>query len=394
MATGFTTITRAVNIRPEQVLEYFSIPIDDNNKAVCPFHAEDNASLQVNKEYVYCFGCKKAFDTFSLAQELLRKTTNEEWSFTRVWYWFQTTSLPERSEREYRKIEYKGAVPDNLIQYWRNSIEENQLTTTLCSERLLTPETIQKFSLGYRADKDAWVIPYLRHGSADIVQFRSRKTNDSSAKYWGLAGHNRGSIMNWDLLDTPQDYVVILMGAYDAILASQDGLLAVGINGSFPFRAEEKERVQEIFAAQKTIFVVPDNTESEYASAEKLAEWLNGDVRRFPTALPKDCDYIDYRKLGYTAEDFKLCVLGITPYVQPDTELIEDLKTLLLRGDQYRLAPVHWKQRAQNVIVRDVAVALANSLKSHDLKRHLYNARNEQELRQVFEKSYNLLGGW
>lgn len=394
MATGFATITRVVNVRPEQVLKYFSIHVDDNNKAICPFHEEDTASLQVNKDYVYCFGCKQAFDTFALAQELLRKTTNEEWSFNKTWYWFQNTEFPEQSDREYRKIEYKGCVPDNLIQYWQNSIEENQLTATLQAERLLTKETIKKFRLGYRADKDAWVIPYLRKGEADIVQFRSRKTDDSSAKYWGLAGHNRGSIMNWDLLDTPQDYVIVLMGAYDAILASQDGLPAVGINGSFPFRQEEKERIQEIFSKQKMIFIVPDNTESEYASAVKLAEWLKGTVRYFPNNLPEDCDYIDYRKLGKTAEDFKLEVLGITPYVQPDTELIEDLKSLLLVGDPHSVCPFHLKVRASGVIARDVAVALANTVDSGIFKRQLYEVKDIVGLEQVFKNSYHSLGGW
>jgi hypothetical protein len=61
-----------LTVAPEQVLAYFDVEIDENNKCLCPFHPDHDPSMQVNADYVYCYGCKVSFDTW-FARKLLEQ---------------------------------------------------------------------------------------------------------------------------------------------------------------------------------------------------------------------------------------------------------------------------------------------------------------------------------
>lgn len=390
MPTGYTILPYST-VLPEQVLAYFGITIDDDNKVICPFHADTQPSMLVNKDYVYCFGCKQGFDVWRLAEALLKDSS------INIGKWLQTTNFPSPSGRVYRTSKYKGVVNNSLVEYWHLQLVSNpDLMQVLQTERLFTPDTINKFQLGYRPDKNAWVIPFQYKGQTDIVQFRSRCTDDSGKKYWGLEGHQHGSLINRSILDVPQEYVVVLLGAYDSLLADQDGLPAVGLNGSMPFKKTEKEKVQDIFSKQKLVFVVPDNNECEYDSARTLAEWLKAEVRYFPTELPHNCDYIDYRKLGKTPEDFKREVLGILPYEDiQETELFASLCSLFDKGDKLSLAEMHLQWYARGISYADVAIALAiYHVKNSGVKRLLLSVKDKAGFEQVMHYNFRLQGGW
>ena len=364
---------RPRRIKPEQVLTWFGIDITETNKAVCPFHDETEPSLQVNKDYVYCYGCKTNLDTPALAKALFELQGKNK-SYKEIFTWLENTDFPE-SNLKYKKSEYLGPVPVQLIDYWHNALYSYDKVKQLKQERLLTEDTIKQFKLGYRPDHNAWVIPYLYAGKADIVQFRPLDRSSYRDKYYGMSGHNRGAVMNYDLLLTPQPYVIILMGAFDGILAQQDGLLAVSINGSFPFHKKDKERVQQMFSLQKKKFIVPDNTLSEYGPAEKLAEWIDGEVCYFPKELPEGTDYIDYRKLGYPVQDFKRDVLCI--HIHPN--LIENLVSFYRVKDPFNLAGFHlaW----YNSFCNEVADSLIQYLPSE--KDRLSQVRTEHQLLNI-----------
>lgn len=392
MATGIT-IVRSSSFLPEQILALFGIPIDDTNKAICPFHEDDNPSLQVNQEYVYCYGCKRSFDGLGLADELLKKQgtfTSTKDTLT----WLRQVELPSPTNRTYVKTKYRGAVSDNLITYWQQCLlNDPDRIQDLQNSRLLTLDTIQHFRLGWRPDHMSYVIPFLHYGIADIVQFRSTRT--THAKYYGLNGHQRGSIMNWDILDNELEYVVVLLGAFDATLAWQDGLPAVGLNGSMPFKKTEKARVHHVFEKAKLKFIVPDNTQSEYQEAERLARWIDADVRYFDEDLtPPDCDYIDYRRMGKTVDDFKVDVLNIQPDYTFNPDFIDNLHSLYKTGDQYNLMLAHCYLAAKGRRVVDIAVSLAQRVDTIHEKRKLLNVRCEEELVNAFSQSYYAQGGW
>lgn len=385
MAKGIVQFSNTnLAIRPEQVLAAFDIGVDpSNNKAFCPFHDDTNPSLQVNEDYVYCYGCGISYDVYGLAKALLPEETN-------VYRWFETTKFKE-PKLAFKKSQYKGSVPSDLINYWHEClIERPDLQQELQEQRLFTNATIKIHKLGYRIEHDSFVIPY---NDGEIVQFNSR--TDRFPKYYGLTGHQRGAVMNQDLLDVSREFVVVLLGAYDGILARQDGLPAVSLNGAFPFKRTEKARVQEIFKHQTMKFVVPDNTPDEYKPARRLASWLNAKVRYFDAELPPDTDYIDYRKMGKTSMDFCREVLGIEPYTTPDPQTVKNLVALLNVGNRFNFAEVHLGMaNLLGTPARDVALAISKEITNIELKRRLYEVIDVDSLVEVFRDAYQLQGGW
>lgn len=388
----------------EQILAAFGIAVDASGNACCPFHKDDTPSLQVNQNWVYCHACKKSWDNYALARALLDKTG--KLTAPMVFAWFQTTQFPEPSKTYTRKkAEYIGPVAFSLVEYWHNSLTP-ELTAQLMQERLFTEETIKKHMLGWRPKKKEWSIPFFRgirgQSEADIVQFRTTE-EDAKVKYYGLAGHNRGSVMNADLLDQDLPFLVVFFGSFDAILARQDGLNAVGLTGSNPFRKDEHDRVHELFGKQHSIFVVPDNTPAEFKPAQQFAELVGGEVRFFNPALPDDTDYISYRK---EHNSFITDVLDLAPHTQVPDELTTSLYDLLAGGDPADASKHYLQQQGQGVPARDLAYSLAYNTRPSSLSREqwstmqkrLWRVRNEEELHDSLalwkELFYTNKGQW
>lgn len=344
----------------EQVLAVFNIPIE-NNKARCVFHAETEPSMHVYENNVYCYGCGESADTFALAKHLLKASVAD--TFT----WFKTADIPEqRKELAYDSPnKYAGPVDVELVDYWHSQLTPEHYQR-LQATRLLTSDTIDRVKLGWRPDWKAYSIPFWRpDGKVDTVQFRS--TTENMPKYIGLKGHSRGYVQNADLLETPQDYVVVLLTSLCGLLARQDGLIAVSINGAFPFKDSERERVETLFAKQDNIYVVPDNTPAEFPFAYKLADWIGGQVKFFPANLPEKIDYTDYRRTGRSPDDFKREVLGILP--ETPVNNVEPFTELLKIGDPYNLLPGY----VQYMHPATVYQSLAREIAQHVLinKRNL-----------------------
>ena len=388
-------------VTPDQVLAYFKYSVTSSNKVICPFHGESKPSMQLYESDVFCFGCKKYFDVPSLAKALLEKHGGREYTYREVLAWFDETKFPAKLSTVLS--EYGGPVPLEFIDYWASQMTDD-LYEQLSAERLITRATIEKYKIGWRPDWEAWTIPFWRgelgNSPVDIVQFR---LTGSGPKYVGLKGHNRGSVQNAFLLEQPQPYLVVLFGAFDAVTALEDGIIAVGLNGSMPFRRDEKERVQELFAKQTNVLIVPDNTPAEYTSAQELSTWLNTyKVRYFPPELPPGCDYIDYRKLGYDAFDFRQNILCLGM----DGELINNVGELLKVGDPYNLAKYHAltaSRYAKNpgVVAHDISLAGPLNFNMTDWYRVvdlLEKVHTDDELFDTMEKVSELtnsfLGGW
>lgn len=296
--------TERVNV--EQILAVFGIDVPHSRKIMClnHDHKETVASMYVNDDHVFCFGCGACYDKEYTAYRLLSRKLGRRASRGEMLNWFATTKFP-KSKRKYENTEYKGAVPSVMINYWREQLSK-ELQQTLYEERLITPEHQLSCGLGYRPDWDAWAIPYWRgepgYSEVDIVQFRMRSSTEY--KYLGLKGHSRASVINQHLLLSAQKYVIVFFGSFDPLLALQDGLIAVGLSGSTVFTGRHSDRLKDLFKLQSNIYIVPDNTDSEREPAEKVAEILGGKVFLWNWDAPKDEDYISFRKRGNTVEDF------------------------------------------------------------------------------------------
>ena len=56
-----------------EVMEFYGVELNRNNKACCPFHTEKTASFQVypKTQSFYCFGCGVGGDTIAFVQKFL-----------------------------------------------------------------------------------------------------------------------------------------------------------------------------------------------------------------------------------------------------------------------------------------------------------------------------------
>ena len=64
----FETVKAAVT--PRMAAERYGLPIQQGGMVCCPFHADRTPSMQLNEDYVYCFGCGATGDVIDLAARL------------------------------------------------------------------------------------------------------------------------------------------------------------------------------------------------------------------------------------------------------------------------------------------------------------------------------------
>lgn len=329
------------NLRAEQIIRAWDIEID-GVLCRCPFHDDRVPSAQINERNIYCHACNETWNNYELVKVLLEKKYGDPVSPRQVFEWFESTPIPERSERHYGPAQYNGPANPEVVDYWLSFMDDDKYAQ-LEAERLITKETALRYKLGWRQDWDAWSIPYWRgepgESEIDIVQFRLTDS-EAKTKYIGLKGHNRPSIMNAHVLQHPQPYVVLFPGTYDPILAVQDGVIAVGMNGCTAFNKREKQRFIEYFDQQSFIFIVPDHTEPEIKPAYQLQRWLGdrAQVKFWPDIEP-GLDYIRWRQLGHTAQEFvenvlNLRLASLNPFVQ-------NVQSLFEAGDPYDFMPLH-----------------------------------------------------
>lgn len=325
---------------------------------VCPIHNDTDPSLHVFDDGVYCFGCETIAKTpFQLAAKALKKPV---WD---VINWFKTTTFDSTIEQVVRVTSpYLGPVDPALVKTWADTLQhEQELMKRLSEDRLITFDTIRNYQLGWRAGWQAYSIPFFASelGTSEIVSVQFRKTR-GKRKYIGLTGHYTGSIMNAFLLKQDVPYIAVLLGSFDGILAYQDGLPVVSLNGAFPFSNSQQELVKTWFNKPVPKFVVSDQTPTEYKSAQKLASWIGAEMRYFSPLWGGQCkDYIDYRRAGYTPQDFERDILNIKPAQQPDTDAVDAFYKFLITGDKLGAAPLFMNLLNRGRAAHDLAVTTA-----------------------------------
>lgn len=324
---------------------------------LCPIHQDTDPSLHIFEDGAYCFGCDTAIKTpFRLAELALKKSVPE------VIEWFKATVFKNVAQMARKTFPYQGPVDPRLVRAWADTLQDNDvIKQRLHEERLITYDNIKRYQLGWRAGWKAYSIPFYKSelGASEIVSVQFRKTGGGS-KYIGLPGHYTGSIMNAFVLEQELPYLVVLLGSFDGILALQDGIPAVSLNGAFPFRNDQQDAVKAWFNKSIPKFVVSDQTPSEYASAQKLAKWIDADMRYFSPLYGEQCkDYIDYRKASFTPQDFERDILNIKPLRLPDNDAAEAFYRFIIKGDPINAAPLFVNLLAKGRAAHDLAVSVA-----------------------------------
>lgn len=298
-------------IKMAQVVSFLGMEWDRGKRLVkCPRHAggnEKTPSAQVNENTLYCHACRMTWDIFSVTQERMGIPFREAVEYLAV----NLGNIPAADQVTARSAgaDYAGPAPIDLVRYWHTLLTAEH-RQWLHEARWLTDQTINAAGIGWRPESRAYSIPYWRgepwHSDVDIVQFRAspeRLADDPDMQhYWGLTGHNRPSWINGHRIG--RGYLVIFFGTLDALLAGQDGLTAISINGATTFMRDPDNIARLRKAVEGAwVFVVPDKTASEFKAAYALAQDLGAEVRHFPhDAVGKD--YTEYRQAGKTVVDF------------------------------------------------------------------------------------------
>lgn len=278
-----------------QVLAYYGI---HDNKLMCWLHQDDSPSLAVYENGGFCFGCRRNVDIFDFVKH--REKCNLPQAVN--WVLSHADILPAAVRRNREVIENVDPYPRPIIEYWHGCLEGEPLAYSL--GRGLTQETLDRYLIGYRPDKDAITIPYWSQspGLGDVVglQYRQLGFRDG-AKYWWETGY-RQYLSNKHLLDN--EFIILVYGVFDSILGEQDGL---PMCGTFTHLRREEMVDLAVLLQEKQVYILPDTTASELPAASKLCDTLlskgvAAELRWFPESVGKD--YNEIRLEGWSAQKF------------------------------------------------------------------------------------------
>lgn len=160
------------------------------------------------------------------------------------------------------------------------SPEGHDLYAYLTEERGLTDETIRRFRLGAVVDPDGldetargWLaIPYITPTGVVALRFRRPPGSDDSKKYWQPPGSDL-TIFNTPVLADPRTrWVVITEGEFDAMIAAQCGLPAIGIPGASAWQ----DHYTAVFEGYERVIICGDNDDT--GAGKKFAAQVAKDV--------------------------------------------------------------------------------------------------------------------
>jgi len=221
----------------------------------CPWHEDDNASLNVNpvRGVWNCFaGCTKGSGGLG---PLLKKLGNG--------YDIQFITLfPHllRQEEE-DKQEY---VED--IQIDKLPLAE---VNDYLKHRFITEETIKDFNIRYHAGFDALILPINnKHGEQ---MGYVRRNLSSEPKYMNAKGLDVSSLVfPWDKLTVDDRPLIIVEGLFDAVRAHQEGYKAVATLGG----SIKRKQLRILGEYGTKVVLCPDKDREGLRIAERNIEML------------------------------------------------------------------------------------------------------------------------
>ena len=243
-----------------------------------PNHLDRNPSMgfDAKRKKVHCFACGADYDLFDLlmidqnlptAKEALREASRL-YGHDNIGQTPQRTSGPSRALEgetggggEAARLPVLESTPKDYLSACHAQWEK----TRYFADRGLSPETAERFGLGYDPQKECVVLP------CEQGRFILRST--SGKKYLNEKGAP-SPLFQPELLE--QDEPVFLTeGAFDALSAEELGFRAAALNGS-----GNREKVAAILrkrAKPGPVLLVPDNDTAGEAWATALEQefpWL------------------------------------------------------------------------------------------------------------------------
>lgn len=274
------------------------IQLNNQNKALCPFHEETTPSFSVNirNQYFYCFGCGAGGDIFSFLQRYEKKS-----------FWDVLTELSSQTgiqiktlfEEERKFFEEKLIIIEILTEtakYYHNNLTD-EARNYLENERKLTGETINRFQIGFacgglkshltetckysldlcfkagvlrqKDDGQAHdyfyrriILPNINKGR--VVYLSGRNIDNSEPKYLHLPGEQK-FLYNEEALGNNE--IIIVEGFFDSITLNQSGKDSVALVST-----SLKPEFAHKFSKSESIYLCLDGDEAGRKGIQKLGE--------------------------------------------------------------------------------------------------------------------------
>lgn len=150
------------NIKITEVVEYFGVKLNSQNKGLCPFHKEKTPSFSVDpKTNIFtCFGCGATGDAIKFVEKIKGIEPIEAAKLLAEIFHIEIDEIHKTKSQ-------------NIIEYVKKCLGSiNQ--TDYFEKRGLNKATIRKFCLGYDEYRKAVVIPY----SSRMTYYQTRGTQE------------------------------------------------------------------------------------------------------------------------------------------------------------------------------------------------------------------------
>ena len=283
----FDQIKQSVNCN-DLVLE-LGLHVTAGNMINCPdpAHADKHPSCQVNREYLYCHGCRRSWTAIDLVMEV------KGWDLITAARWLADRAgvpWPEQSEearQEYEQQLNRLTEMSKRLNCWAKNLRDQD--REYLKRRGFTEEFIKKQSFGYCGQKlpqglaaarelgllidtkdgRSWyiphgriVIPFYQYGKPIQVAFH-KPGERGGGKYLYPAGWAKPLIGSYKRGETP----ILSEGIFDYFSLVQAGLPALCSLGT---RLSEKQREQ--LAKVPGFYVCFDSDEPGRKAALELAK--------------------------------------------------------------------------------------------------------------------------
>lgn len=292
-------------------------------KIRCLWHDENDPSLTIWPDRMFCFGCRESMDLIDFVA-WREQIDGDDYSFDRVLEvvaskYVGLVPAPPPSRPIVRQA--VRVMPTNVADYLHKQL--NHSRRAWLYSRGLTDETIDREKLGYEGH--AFAIPVWSE-SGELLTVRYRRDDDALgdrvetySKYWGIKGRNDPMLYNVRAFKLVEEWgwIVICEGELDAIRLYQEGLPAVSAtNGANALDENLAEQIKKIKPAK--IILAYDQDEGGRINGIRVARMFGrrGRVMRWPPSMGKDVT--EYLKKA-SVEDFVLLALDADLPVQVES---------------------------------------------------------------------------
>lgn len=272
MQNIFEKVKQSVKIA--DVVTYFGVSLDNNDKGLCPFHDEKTASLSIKRsDNIYtCFGCGASGDAIDFVARLKKIEQLDSAKLLAEIFKveLEKSNIINQSKKnlsEPTKQKPKEKPTNNIKQYLTECIKNVSLTDYFF-KRGLSQETIERYCLGYDVKQKAVTLPY----SSKLEYYQTRRVGDKA--FFKPKSEDAGlePIFNQNALYTKKrDVVFVVESPICALSIMQCGYSAISTCGIGTTKLNKQLKSKQ---TKNILLLALDNDEAGEKASQDLASAL------------------------------------------------------------------------------------------------------------------------